>query len=92
MLGYTGRDYLEPGFRYFVSILKIFTESTVAFFLTMAAVTLGFLYAGLKKIPEINIFLAISLYLMIFFMPYTINAMRQAVAMSIFIYVPAFPK
>lgn len=87
MLGYTDRDYLEPGFRFFVSILKIFTESSVVFFLAMATVTLGFLYAGLRKIPQINIFLAIALYLMIFFMPYTLNAMRQAVAMSIFIFV-----
>ena len=85
--GYTGRDYLEPGFRIFVSILKMFTVSSITFFIIMASITLGFLYAGLRKIPQINLLLAIAMYLMIFYMPYTLNAMRQAVAMSIFIFV-----
>jgi hypothetical protein len=85
--GYTGRDYLEPGFRYLVSFLKLFTESSVVFFLVLASITMGFLYAGLKRIPQVNFFLALALYLMIFFIPYTLNAMRQAIAMSIFIFV-----
>jgi hypothetical protein len=84
--GETGREYLEPGFRYFVSILKMFTSETSIFFFSMAFLTLAVLYSGLKKIEYLNIYVAISLYFMIFYMPYTFNAMRQAVAMSIFIY------
>lgn len=87
ILGYNGMEYLEPGFRIFISILKMFTDSSVVFFIFMASISIGFLYAGLKKIPQINLFLAIALYLMIFFMPYTLNVMRQAIAMSIFVFV-----
>lgn len=84
--GAAGREYLEPGFRYLLSFLKMFTDSPVLFFGVMATITLCFFYSGLKKIEDINIYVAIFFYFMIFYIPYAFNAMRQAVAMSIYIY------
>jgi len=78
--------YLEPGFVYFLSFLKLFSNSSVLFFSTMSILTLYILYKGIKKINNINIYVAIALYFMIFYMPYLFNGMRQALSMSIFIY------
>ncbi len=84
--GLAGREYLEFGFRCFTAFLKTFSDSPTLFFGAMGALTLGLLYFGLKKIEGINIYIALLLYFMIFYISYTFNAMRQAVAMSIFIY------
>jgi len=84
--GISGYNYLEPGFRYFVSFLKMFGDSSVIFFSSMAFLTLTIMYIGLKKIDNINIYVALSIYFMVFYMPYAFNGMRQALAMSIFIF------
>ena len=82
----TGVEYLEPGFRYFLSTIKLISDSQILFFTAMAMLTLCFLYFGLTSIPDINIYLSITIYFMIFYMPYTFNGMRQALSMSIFVY------
>lgn len=78
--------YLEPGFRLFASFLKMFSNSEVLFFSSMALLTIGILYIGLNKIHGLNVLVAVTLFFMIFYMPYVFNAMRQAVAMSFFVY------
>lgn len=84
--GISGYSYLEPGFRYFVSFLKMFGDSSVIFFSSMAFLTLTIMYIGLKKIDNINIYVGLSIYFMVFYMPYAFNGMRQALAMSIFVF------
>ncbi len=84
--GAMGYEYIEPGFRYFVAFLKIFSDSPILFFGVMGTLTLAFLYFGLKKIEGVNIYIALFLYFMIFYISYTFNAMRQGVTMSVFVY------
>ena len=52
----------------------------------MSFLTLVILYKGLHKLSNINIYIAITLYFMMFYMGYVFNGMRQAVSMSLLIY------
>ena len=84
--GHFGADYLEFGFLLFTSFIKIFSENSLIFFTSMSFLTLVILYKGLHKLSNINIYIAITLYFMMFYMGYVFNGMRQAVSMSLLIY------
>lgn len=77
--------YLEPGFLLLNSGLHEFLENPAWFFLLYAAITMLILRAGLEQL-RINQCHALLIYVCIFFLPYTINGMRQAVAMSFFVF------
>ena len=81
-----GYGHLEPGFRILVSILKFVSTDSIFFFFTMSFLTLLILYLGLIKVPDLNIHIAMLVFFSIFYIPYVFNGMRQALAMSIFVY------
>lgn len=76
--------YLEPGFLLVNSVLHEFSENSVLFFLTYAGITMLALRRGLDRL-NINQAHALLVYFCVFFLPYALNGMRQAVAMSLFV-------
>lgn len=84
--------FYEPLFLVTNSTLKQLTSDQTVFFFFYATVTLVVLHLGLRKL-SLNLSYAYLLYFCIFYLPYLFNAMRQAVAMSFFIYaIPAILK
>ncbi|RDH43162.1 EpsG family protein [Zooshikella ganghwensis] len=81
----TGKEYLEPGFRYFFSSLKQFTDSDRVFLAAISLLNLVPLFVGLVKLDRKIVLPGILLYFLFFYLPYTLNAMRQAIAMSFLI-------
>lgn len=82
-------DYLEPGFLILNSLLKIIYGGDFLFFLVYAFITFAFLYFGLRRLP-LNLIFPLFLYFCLFYFAFTINAMRQALAMAIFVYSLSF--
>lgn len=80
----TGYQYLEPGFRYTVSFLKLFSDSGFLFFSFFSILSLILLVIALLRF-NYNPLISIFLYFSIFYMPYIFNVMRQGLAMSIFL-------
>lgn len=77
--------FLEPLFAVVNSVLKSISSSQLLFFSFYACLTLGTLHLAIRQTKGINHAYAYLLYFSIFYLPYTFNAMRQAVAMSIFL-------
>jgi hypothetical protein len=84
-IGDTSHETLEPGFRFLVSFLRIFTDNDRVFFFIMSTLSILPLYFGLKRIKVNFLFVGLLLFYLIFYIPYTFNGMRQAIAMSFFI-------
>ena len=80
----TGYQYLEPGFRYTVSFLKLFSDSSLLFFSFFSILSLILLVVALLHF-NYNPLISIFLYFSIFYMPYIFNVIRQGLAMSIFL-------
>lgn len=81
----TSYDYLEPGFRYLTSLLKLFSDNSFIFFLTYSLISFIFIYLGLEKLKIKYLLVSLFLFYLIFYIPYVFNGMRQAISMSIFI-------
>ena len=82
--------FLEPLFAFVNTVLKSISSSQLLFFSFYACLTLVTLHLAIRQINGINQAYAYLLYFSIFYLPYTFNGMRQAVAMSIFLLaVPA---
>lgn len=79
-------SYLESGFVLLLSFLKVFTSSSVAMYLVLGIIPMLFLYLALKDNRDINAILALMVYFSTFYISYAFNAMRQCIAMSIFLY------
>lgn len=81
--------FYEPLFLIANSTLRQFTSDQTVFFTFYATLTLFMLHLGIRKL-SLNLAYAYLLYFSIFYLPYLFNAMRQAVAMSFFVYaIPA---
>jgi hypothetical protein len=80
-----GYGYLEKGFLYACALLKYLNTSDFLFFSFYAFITLYFLFRGLKNL-HYNLSIGIFFYFCSFYFSYLFNAMRQAVAMSFFIF------
>jgi hypothetical protein len=80
-----GYGYLEKGFLYTCALLKYLSTSDFLFFSFYAFITLYFLFKGLKKL-NYNLSIGIFLYFCLFYFAYLFNAIRQAFAMSLFIF------
>lgn len=76
---------LEVGFVFIMGLLKQFTASAPVFWGFCASLVFVPLVWGVKKLAIPSFFVVILVYLMAFYIPYTFNGMRQAIAMSIFI-------
>lgn len=75
----------ESGYKIVFSIIKSFTNSEVIFLLFNAFFALVPLYIGLKKILNTHVIISLIIYYSVFFIPYTLNGMRQAIAMGLFV-------
>lgn len=85
-------DYLEPGFRFYLAIIKTISSHQEFFLFVSSLSCILPLYLGIKKLKlEYSLF-SLALYFFIYFIPYSLNALRQAIAMSIFIYALSFFK
>ena len=79
---------IELGFKYVTSIVKYFGGLNLYFF-TFSILSLLPMWIGLirlNRIIEFNILVALLIYLLIFFLPYNLNAVRQSVAMGLFVF------
>ena len=81
-----GYSSLEPGFLFFTSILRTFTHSEFLFVFCMSIISIIPVYLGLKKINIFYVIPGLFLYLLVFYVPYVFNGMRQSVAMGLYIY------
>jgi len=94
----TGLDYFlsgfyEPLFALATAGLKTLSSSQLLFFAFYACLTLVLLHIALRRLGPINLPYAYLMYFAMFYLPYTFNGMRQAVAMSFFILaIPAILK
>lgn len=76
---------LEIGFVFIMGLLKQFTSSAPLFLAFCASLVFFPLVWSLRKLAIPSFFVAMLIYLMAFYIPYTFNGMRQAISMSIFI-------
>jgi hypothetical protein len=81
-----GYASLEPGFLFFTSLLRTISTSEILFLLSMSSISIIPVYLGLKKINILYVIPGLFFYLLVFYIPYIFNGMRQAVAMGIFVY------
>ena len=81
-----GYASLEPGFLFFVSILRTISTSEILFFFSLSTISIIPVYLGLKKINLYFIIPGLFFYFLIFYIPYVFNGMRQAVAMGLYVY------
>jgi hypothetical protein len=77
--------YLEPGFRYILSFLKLISDSPILFFSFFAFTTMTIFYIGIQRLQTNSIFV-LFLFLCVFYIPYVFNGMRQALTMSLFVF------
>lgn len=77
--------YVEIGFRLFISILKIFTETDFIYFTFLAAIPLFFLY---KTIVNFKLYpvTALIFYYCFFYFAFLFNAIGQAITISVMLY------
>lgn len=76
---------LEAGFVFLMGLLKQMTTSAPLFWAYCATIIFIPFCWGLKKLPIPYYFVALLGYLMTFYIPYTFNGIRQAIAMSVFV-------
>lgn len=79
-------NYLEPGFRFIISFVKLMGISEKFLFFIFAFISLFFLFIGIRKNSHSPV-LSAFIFLLVFYIGYTFNAMRQGVVMSIFIFI-----
>ncbi|WP_155283972.1 EpsG family protein [Capnocytophaga felis] len=77
---------VEPGFVFLVSFIKLFTAKSLYFFLVCAFLSIFPVYLGLKKMDIKYMFISFFIYLLVFYLTYPFNGMRQGIAMGIFIF------
>jgi hypothetical protein len=78
-------SFLEPTFLLSNAFLKLLTNSSIIFFAFYSFTTLIILHISLKNIHIQNMPFAYAIYIGIFLLPYTFNALRQALSMSFFL-------
>ncbi|MDO4764137.1 MAG: EpsG family protein, partial [Flavobacteriaceae bacterium] len=77
---------VEPGFVFLVSFIKLFTAKSLYFFLVCAFLSIFPMYLGLKRMDIKYMFISFFIYLLVFYLTYPFNGMRQGIAMGIFIF------
>ncbi|MDQ0243675.1 hypothetical protein J2S09_001220 [Bacillus fengqiuensis] len=79
-------EYLEPGFRLIISLIKRLGFPDISLFFIFAFISLFFLFKGINKNSNYP-FLSVFIYTFVFFIGYTFNVMRQGIVMSLFVYL-----
>lgn len=79
-------SYMEVGFRVYLAVIKTFTSDVIFFYFISSIITILPIYIGLKKLNLKYSIIGLLFFLLIFYIPYPLNAFRQAVAMGLFIY------
>ena len=87
----TDVSWLEGGFRFFAEWLYDRNLDVTYMFLGIAVVTYGFMFGGLYFMKEANLQLSIIM-LSLFTLSFTCNGIRQALAVSIFLFSYQFIK
>ncbi|MDQ9010701.1 EpsG family protein [Acinetobacter gerneri] len=83
-------SYLEPGFRVYMALVKS-VSSNVEFFLFCSSVFCIIpMYWGVKRLKLNYSLMGLTVYLFIYFIPYALNGLRQAIAMGLFILALSF--
>lgn len=77
---------VEPGFVFLVSFIKLLTAKSLYFFLICAFLSIFPVYLGLKRMNIKYMFISFFIYLLVFYLTYPFNGMRQGIAMGIFIF------
>lgn len=77
---------LEPGFVFFISVLKMFTSESVIYFLFSAALAIIPIYCGLKKLNIKYMLVSLLIFYLVFYINYVMNGMRQGISMALFIF------
>lgn len=83
-------SYLEPGFRLYMSVIKAFSSTQESFLFISSLFCILPLYFGLKRLKLEYSLVGLMVFLMVFFIPYPLNGLRQAIAMSLFVYSLSF--
>jgi hypothetical protein len=77
-------SYFEPGFRLFMGAVKYFSESNILYLASVALLIHSLNFYGFYK-ARIPIVFGNFIYLNIFFISYSLNAVQQAIAMAIMV-------
>jgi hypothetical protein len=84
---YTGNySYFEPGFRFLLGVLKVFGESDAIYLSAVALIIHCLNYYGFSKL-KIPIVFGHFIYLNIFFISYSLNAVQQAIVMAVTVFL-----
>ncbi|WP_179036748.1 EpsG family protein [Paenibacillus sp. URB8-2] len=83
---YHDYEYLEPGFRLVVSMLKMMGFSSYSLFFIFSLFTLYFMFEGIRKKSVYPIFSSF-IFILVFYIGYVFNGIRQGVVMGIFLYL-----
>jgi hypothetical protein len=79
---------IEFGYKYFIYFLSAVGDIDT-FFVLNAVITIGLVYIGLYRLRDIlkfNLLLAVFIFFCCFYIPYVFNAMRQGIAMGMFVF------
>lgn len=79
-------NYLEPGFRFIVTIVKKLGFSEFSLFFVFAFILLCFMLVGIKKNSKYPVF-SIFIFMTVFYIGYVFNGLRQGIAMSLLVFV-----
>lgn len=77
---------IEPGFTLLISLIKTFTTKSIYFYLTCAFLCLFPVFLGLVKLNIPYMSISFFIYLLVFYLTYPFNGMRQGIAMGFFIF------
>nr|WP_269452846.1 EpsG family protein [Vibrio cholerae] len=86
---FSSYSHIEFGFKLLIEICRAFGGNDRTYFFINSIITFGFLYFGLIRINKkykFNLLISVLLYFCTFIIPYSMNAMRQAIVMSMFIF------
>ncbi|MBW3833724.1 EpsG family protein [Aeromonas hydrophila] len=86
---FTTYTHIEPGFKLLIELCKAISAEPYVFFFINSCICFSLLWGGLYRLSrryEFNICLSLFIYCCLFLIPYPMNAMRQALVMSLFLF------
>lgn len=78
--------YWSPGFRFVLSILKLVSDSHVFYLFSVSLLIHLLFYVSIKKIKG-DYYLAYSIFVLFFFISYSLNAVAQFIVMLFFVFL-----
>lgn len=86
---FTTYTHIEPGFKLLIEFCKSISAEPYLFFFINSFLCFSLLWGGLYRLSkryEFNVCLSLFIYCCLFLIPYPMNAMRQALVMSLFLF------